>query len=40
MLIGIEIQKSQSGVAHILSTHESRAEAESKYHSILASAAV
>ena len=41
MFIVIELQKSANGsVAHLLTTHETQAEAESKFHTVLAAAAV
>ena len=41
MYIVIELQKSAEGVvSNLVTSHDSLAEAESKYHSILASAAV
>lgn len=40
MYIVIELQKAANGsVAHILTTHATQAEAESKFHTILAYAA-
>ena len=41
MFIVIELQKNKDGaVANIVTDHATQAEAESKYHAILASAAV
>lgn len=40
MFIVIELQKTGDQVANIVTTHETSYEAESKFHSILAAAAV
>ena len=41
MFIVVELQKDANGnVANIVTAHETQAEAESKYHSVLAAAAV
>ena len=41
MFIVIELQKSANGsVVHLLTTHTTQAEAESKFHTVLAAAAV
>ena len=41
MFIVIELQKSANGtVSHLLTTHATQAEAESKFHTVLAAAAV
>lgn len=41
MYLVIEIQKSQNGqVSHLVTTHETQAEAEQKFHQILSYAAV
>jgi hypothetical protein len=40
MLIILELQKTGNTLAHLLTTHESRDEAESKYHTVLSAAAV
>ena len=41
MFIVVELQKSADGqVGNIVTAHETQAEAESKYHSVLAAAAV
>lgn len=41
MFIVIELQKNENGaVANIVTEHSTQSEAESKYHAILASAAV
>ena len=40
MYLVIEIQMSGSSLAHLVTTHQTRADAESKFHTILASAAI
>lgn len=40
MIIILELQKTGDSLAHLLTTHESRDEAESKYHAVLSAAAV
>jgi len=41
MFIVVELQKNANGVVgNIVTSHETQAEAESKYHSVLAAAAV
>ena len=41
MFIVVELQKNSEGqVSNIVTAHETQAEAESKYHSVLAAAAV
>lgn len=36
----IEIQKTDDQISHIITTHDSRSEAESKYYLVLSAAAV
>lgn len=40
MIIILELQKTGNTLAHLLTTHESREEAEQKYHAVLSAAAV
>lgn len=40
MFLVLEIQKTGNQIAHILTSHETRQEAESKWHTVLAAAAV
>lgn len=40
MYIVIELQKSANGLAHLESVHNTRAEAESKFHQVLMAAAI
>lgn len=40
MYLVIEIQKTSGSIAHIVTTHSNRNEAEQKYHAVLSAAAV
>lgn len=40
MLIVLELQATEDNVAHIFTTYDTQAEAESSYHLVLSSAAV